>query len=584
MRRSTVVGSLFRVFSAGSVALVAATAILACGDYGTSVAPFPPGYLTRVNVAAIRYTMSDSAKLGLYAIAAGNRMVPIGISADLLAPKASASVAAEACGGTGFAGYSESRVPSDALANDSLPEKSPKFSVAAKYISDDGVILADSMPIGFNFTFYGNTYNKVNIFMNGFLMFGPVPSMNLSGSAVGGPLPDPANPNNIIALAWTDWAPHKTTDPILFETRGTAPNRRFIVQYNNVPELSGTGRLMGQIVLYEGSNDIVIYTNQMSVSNSMHFVTQGIENLSGGDAKWDSVLNVNTGIWSRRVRNFFSLNNDAIRFSLVSTKDDLAPSITQPENLEANNDPGLATALVAVVPPGATDNCSAASVSGVRSDFPKTLTDPYPVGVTTITWTATDAQGNYATVTQTVTVFDKEAPVWDPDFGTVFTVNATSPTGGVAHFDNLPVRDNVGVTAISCEPASGSTFPIGSTPVLCAASDAAGNSASKPLTVIVVNAHDQIGNLIAYVRGLGLPDGTAQPVINQLLAAYDETADGFASCKKMYDFMTMTQKKDSNITSPDVQYMLDQASRILAVMGCPPSRNSTLVTPGRKGN
>jgi Secretion system C-terminal sorting domain len=39
------------------------------------------------------------------------------------------------------------------------------------------------------------------------------------------------------------------------------------------------------------------------------------------------------------------------------------------------------------------------------------LTDSYPVGKTTITWTATDALGNTATATQMVTVNDTEAPM-----------------------------------------------------------------------------------------------------------------------------------------------------------------------------
>ena len=34
----------------------------------------------------------------------------------------------------------------------------------------------------------------------------------------------------------------------------------------------------------------------------------------------------------------------------------------------------------------------------------------FPIGVTTVTWTATDASGNTATATQTVTVNDTQAP------------------------------------------------------------------------------------------------------------------------------------------------------------------------------
>ena len=51
----------------------------------------------------------------------------------------------------------------------------------------------------------------------------------------------------------------------------------------------------------------------------------------------------------------------------------------------------------------ATDNCGVASIVGTRSDG-RALTDNYPVGTTTITWTATDSSGNTATATQTVTI------------------------------------------------------------------------------------------------------------------------------------------------------------------------------------
>jgi hypothetical protein len=63
--------------------------------------------------------------------------------------------------------------------------------------------------------------------------------------------------------------------------------------------------------------------------------------------------------------------------------------------------------------PKADDNCDGtASITGVpvRSDAPKTLDDDFPVGKTTITWTFTDAKGNYVTCDQIVTVKSGIAP------------------------------------------------------------------------------------------------------------------------------------------------------------------------------
>jgi hypothetical protein len=86
-------------------------------------------------------------------------------------------------------------------------------------------------------------------------------------------------------------------------------------------------------------------------------------------------------------------------------------------SVTASVQPGTATS----VPPGAT-------IVGVRSDgLPLTL--PYPVGVTTITWTATDSLGNVQTCTQTITV------------GPTFTTVIVGPGSANPHIDGLtPVQ------------------------------------------------------------------------------------------------------------------------------------------------
>lgn len=73
----------------------------------------------------------------------------------------------------------------------------------------------------------------------------------------------------------------------------------------------------------------------------------------------------------------------------------------------------------------ATDNCdSAPNITAVRSDS-LPLSDPYPTGVTTITWTATDDCGNFSQCFQTVTVNAYNTMVVDlqlaGSFSTTFT-------------------------------------------------------------------------------------------------------------------------------------------------------------------
>jgi hypothetical protein len=73
----------------------------------------------------------------------------------------------------------------------------------------------------------------------------------------------------------------------------------------------------------------------------------------------------------------------------------------------------------------ATDNCdSDPTITGTRSDgLP--LTDPFPQGTTTITWTATDACGNSASCPQTVTVTDQNELLVDVELKSVFESSLT---------------------------------------------------------------------------------------------------------------------------------------------------------------
>lgn len=71
------------------------------------------------------------------------------------------------------------------------------------------------------------------------------------------------------------------------------------------------------------------------------------------------------------------------------------------------------------------DNCGGTlTATGTRSDS-QPLSAPYPVGVTTITWSATDAAGNTGTCQQTVTVTNSDpvVSITGPASGSLFTVN-----------------------------------------------------------------------------------------------------------------------------------------------------------------
>jgi hypothetical protein len=582
MRRSTLSVASFSPLKAALAGALALATMVACSDN------MSPANRVQDGIRYIDMVVPDSLKQALSAQGAANSFTQgsaiqlsgsAHLSASVLAsPAPRASLAACGGGGSGFAGYTESRVSFESV------EAIPSIVMPRDSITDDGI--AADVPVGFSFSFYGNSYSKLNVYSNGFVTFGPAVK-DRDGFYLGGAIYSSKAPNNLIAFAWMDLSPQVPQDGIRYETRGTAPNRKFILQFTDVPEYHSTGRVTSQLVLSEGSNDITIYTKSMTISNSGHQWTQGIENADGTAAKYDSIQVVLDGSWVPRVATFFtgiSLTNDAIRFSLVSVKDVEKPSITAPESLTKGNDPGLATAVVAVGSPVASDNCGDVKISSVRSDGATIPIDaPYPVGITTITWTATDAAGNSASATQTVTVLDVEAPVFvaAPTFGPSVSsdlrVNATSPAGAVVSF-GVNVKDNVKVTSLSCEPASGSVFPAGTTNVVCTAGDAAGNTSSKSFSVVVVGAKEQIAALTEMIREqLTLSNGTANPLINQLNSA---ASDGGNACQKMSVFLNLLSKK--GISPQDVETMTGAAADIMGALGCNPATIPGTSTTGSK--
>ncbi|HQR33302.1 MAG TPA: HYR domain-containing protein, partial [Blastocatellia bacterium] len=112
----------------------------------------------------------------------------------------------------------------------------------------------------------------------------------------------------------------------------------------------------------------------------------------------------------------------------VTVADHQAPTVTCPANVNAVTDNTSGACSASAVTLGtatAVDNCGGTlTATGTRSDS-QPLSAPYPVGVTTITWSATDAAGNTGTCQQTVTVTNSDpvVSITGPASGSLFTVN-----------------------------------------------------------------------------------------------------------------------------------------------------------------
>ena len=104
-------------------------------------------------------------------------------------------------------------------------------------------------------------------------------------------------------------------------------------------------------------------------------------------------------------------DNSTTCTQVITVQDTTPPVITCPANITTCNDPGLCSAVLDPGTATATDNCDPSpTVKGTRNDD-RPLTDAYPCGITTITWTATDNCNNSASCVQIIEVEDCDPPI-----------------------------------------------------------------------------------------------------------------------------------------------------------------------------
>ena len=159
----------------------------------------------------------------------------------------------------------------------------------------------------------------------------------------------------------------------------------------------------------------------------------------------------------------------------------VAPAISGiSSNITATTAAGTCAASVTWAEPVATDDQSCVTMtSNIASGA------SFNVGTTTVTYTATDAQGLVTTASFTVTVNDTQLPTVTPSATVTVTAELNACTA-TATLGSATTADNCGVasTATNNAPA---TFPIGNTTVTWTVTDVNGNvgTATQVVTVLV---------------------------------------------------------------------------------------------------
>ena len=155
------------------------------------------------------------------------------------------------------------------------------------------------------------------------------------------------------------------------------------------------------------------------------------------------------------------------------------------------------------------------------------------------------------------------------------TVNATGPNGApVTYTATASEPDDASATStVSCTPASGSTFAIGTTTVNCTASDAASppDTTTGSFQVVVNGAATQVSNLITTVNSFGLPADIQAGFDTQLQAVQTDLTNNnpAQACSDLTAFINHVQAQSGkHLTVSQANQLIAAAKQFQAVLGC----------------
>jgi hypothetical protein len=176
-------------------------------------------------------------------------------------------------------------------------------------------------------------------------------------------------------------------------------------------------------------------------------------------------------------------SQNTVSCSFTVTVNDLqSPSISCPPNINHSTDPGLCSAVVSYPAPVVSDNCP-----GVGTPICSPPSGAaFPKGTTTVNCSVTDAANNHSVCAFTVTVNDTEAPTITCPANLNARTSSVNDICAVVNF-SLLAQDNCPGVTVSCNPASGSCLPLGTTSVTCTATDTSTNTTHCAFTVTVFN-------------------------------------------------------------------------------------------------
>ncbi len=236
----------------------------------------------------------------------------------------------------------------------------------------------------------------------------------------------------------------------------------------------------------------------------------------------------------------------------ITITDTTAPVVTAPADVTAEATGPQTSATIGTA--------TATDVVGVVSLTSNAPAD-YPVGTTTVTWTATDAAGNTGTATQTVTITDNIAPVVTAP--TDIKVQASGPIS--VSIGAATATDAVGVESITSDaPAA---FPVGVTIVTWTATDASGNAGTATQTITILLPEEAVEELISViVDEMNLPAGTENSLISKLESAiksFEKGKDKTATNQLNAFINQVRALRGKEISEEDAEKLIEYATNII---------------------
>jgi hypothetical protein len=166
----------------------------------------------------------------------------------------------------------------------------------------------------------------------------------------------------------------------------------------------------------------------------------------------------------------------------------------------------------------------------------------FPVGTTTITWTATDAAGNTASDTQTVTILENTPPIIFAPADASYTCPENVPAASASQAGG-PLLDSSGAPVIDDNGnfvPGGQPFDNCGTPIVTVteSSSGAGTSASPRVILRTFTATDASGNTASDVQTITVIDDTP-PTITAPADVTAFTGPGATSCDTVVNDATL---------------------------------------------